>query len=318
MPSLLQDLLGRVLPKPPDTYVEQMVLRAVVAIDPRLKSFGNYPRAYRASISTAIEYARQLAESLPECIELDPAHYADEPLLHALFSDVGIIRTIVRDSEEIQEYCRKYGEPERGEVFSLMGMCRQEKTVFGREMDGDVIKQDVRQTLISFESHTLYTPTADKAEFREKLVEYFFDYFIGIFAKQMKLQQAKKKELEMERDTLIAQSRMHASQAGKNYEEKLAETRKQLEELSKSCVLTNYAKWLKEYIENLEQEIYLEEKTIPIDMRGVMRESNDRLSGRFVFHDLKSSDSRIWSLCPVKLPVAAFKLEMKCDRENSQ
>ena len=88
MLSLLRRLLGRLLPQPLDPHIEQRVARAIEQIDPRLKAFGNYPRAYIPAIIAASRYVKELTATLPECIDLSPALYARQPLLPALFSDV--------------------------------------------------------------------------------------------------------------------------------------------------------------------------------------------------------------------------------------
>lgn len=317
MSHLLRNMLGRLFPKPLDPYLEQLVHRTVDKIDPRLKSFSNFPHAYSQSVSAAYDYAKGLANSLPAYVELSPAQYANDPLLHSLFSDVRSINSMVSESRDIQEYCHAFGPPVGGEMYALMGMRRREKSEIGSEMDGDVIRQDVQHTVIYFESHTLGVPSASKEEFEKKLVEHFFDSIIDNFSNKIKQKQIKKKEMELERDTLIAHTRRSVQQDA-DQEKKLEELRTELESLSREYSLSNYPKLMKQCINGCNNILYMEHKNIPIDMRGVMRESSDRLGGVFEFCDLIGRDRRCWSLCPVHFSIDVFKSDLKCSTDKAR
>ncbi len=311
MLELLRAVVTRLTPQPLDPRIERLLRRAVEQIDPRLQSFGNYPHAYRSAITGAAEYAAKLARTLPPSLDLSPQQYAREPLLHALFSDVEAIYSAVRDSSEIKHYCREHGKPQGGELFALMGMRRHEKTVFGREMNGDVVQQDVQQTMVYFDAHILTLPSPDYGQFMQQLELHLFDSLIRSFQQQMQQAQELRHELEAERDLLAARQRCGHSLATEE-REKLEAIRHQLGILADNHALTNYSRLLGEFMEQRQHYLRLEREDIPIDMRGVRRESRERLAGTFVFYDLIGRDRRRWTLYPVRLPVDELADAMHC------
>jgi hypothetical protein len=317
MVDLLRALFGNLLPQPVDAYIEQQVVHAIELIDPRLKSFSNYPRAYRPAITTATAYAKKLAGALPKSLEVSPSHFAQDPLLHTLFISTESIYSTVRDSQEIKLYCQENSNPKGGELYALMGMRRKEKTVFGREMSGDVIQQDVQQKLVYFEEHTLTLPTMDQGDFMAKLEQHFFDSLIKSLSEQIARNVMQRHELETERDIMASRLRS-ADISGEDLEEKLQAIRRQLKRLDKEYSLSNYSVLVNKFMDERQQYLRLEQREMAIDMRGVMRESTGRLAGRFVFHDLIGRDRRRWSLYPVRLPVAEFYDAMHCSGDRKR
>lgn len=301
MPNLLS-LFARWLPQSLDPERKQRLLHAIKIIDPRLQAFGNYPRAYLQSVEQAYSYAEQLAARLPEPILLSPRQFASDPLLHAIFSDVSTIHNMVRESREIKQYCHRHGRPEGGELFALMGMRRHEKVVFGRELRSDEVQQDVQQTMVYFEAHTLSLPVAQREEFDARLLQHLFDSLLQSFRGQISDGLQQKREMEVERDILIARGHSHQPLNG-GEEARLDAVRRELARLEQEYVLSRYPAMLADFVERRQEHLRLEQKEIPIDMRGVQRESDDRLAGRFTFYDLIGRDRRRWTLYPVRLPV---------------
>ncbi len=309
MLTLLHDIISRLKPEPVDPAIKSLVERAVERIDPRLKSFSNYPKVYIPAVSAASNYAKQLVAQLPGCIVLSPGGYAQDPLLHALFTDVGSIHSSVHESSAISEYAQQQALPLEGEVFALMGMRRQEKTVFGAQLKGDVLQNDVRQTLVSFYSHTLILPCADEAEFRRKLEQHFFDSLINSFSEVIAVGITKLRALEAERDVLASRLRGHPPHS-EAMEAELESVRRQLDEANDDYGLKHYHLIFEAFMDVATQYLRLEQVEMPIDMRGVMRESDERLAGKFVMHDLIGRDRRNWTLWPVRLPLQELREDM--------
>lgn len=276
--------------------------RAVDLIDPRLKSFGNYPRAYIPAITAARDYARQLVTVLPESILLSPDRYAQDPLLHALFHDVAAIYSCVHESGEITCYAREQQLAEGAEVYALMGMRRNEKKVFGKELNGEFVQSEVQQTLICFNSHTLLLPSSSQDELQEKLENHFFDSLMKSLAVAIDLGQNQIRDLETKRDILSSRLRGQSSHPHELGTE-LENVRQQLKSVQYDYALPRYYRIFEAFMDVAPEYLKIERCEIPIDIRGVMRESSNRLAGRFSFCDLIGRDRRKWTLCPVRLPV---------------
>lgn len=317
MLNLLRTLLERFTPQPPNPLLEQRLAWAIEQIDPRLKSFGNYPHAYLPAITAASRYAARLAAALPECLELRPDHYAQEPQLHALFKDVEAITNSMRESSAITAYCAEQGVPQGGELFALMGMRRHEKTVFGAAVDDNTLQQGVQQTMVYFDSHTLTLPATSREELQTRIETDLFQSLIyslrGVIAEGSRQRQ----ELETKRDILASRLRRHTAERDA-LTAQLQQVQQQLLPLSREWSLANYHHHFDIFMQQPEQYLRLEDCDMPIDMRGVMRESKGRLAGHFTFYDLHGRDQRIWTLCPVRLPMASLQQAMdgRSDKER--
>jgi hypothetical protein len=317
MLNLLRALFGRPSTYSRDPRIVSLVARAVEQIDPRLKSFGNYPRAYLPAITAASRYVSELVAALPDCIELRPSGYAQVPQLHALFSDVEAIYNTVRESKEIKAYCREQGKPQGGELFALMGMRRHQKTGFGPQLSGEDLLHDVQQSIVYFDTHTLTLPSVNSDEFKEKIERHLFDSLIKSLSEHIATGVRQRQELETERDMLASHLRSHP-QRSEEMEGKLLQLRAQIDRLNSEYVLSNYYRSFETVMAMPQQYLSLEQCEMPIDMRGVMRESEERLAGNFVFYDLVGRDRRRWTLCPVRLPVEELGDAMHCGSEKER
>ncbi len=315
MMKLLQAIIGRIAPQPLNPELEGLIAEAVERIDPRLKAFGNCPRAYRPAIGTALEYAESLVTELPSPLCICPSNFAREPMLHSLFAGVESIFSTVSESREVKVHCQQYGKPDSDELFALMGMRRHEKHVFGRELRGDVVQQDVQQTVVYFDSHTLILPSLSEAQLRQNLKLHLVNSLMESFHELVAEALNNRRELEVERDTLVAHLR---SKADAQQEERLQAVRQQLTGLNSEYALTNFPRLLENFVDEREKYLRLELREIPIDMRGVMRESDERLAGKFTFFDLIGRDRRCWTLCPVRLSVKELQHAMHCDTDRER
>ncbi|MDH5786251.1 MAG: hypothetical protein OEZ16_11685 [Chromatiales bacterium] len=313
----IQSLLGSIVPGPLDEGLKKQIAHAIKVIDPRLLAFGNYPRGYIKSIEMACGYAETLTQSLPEPINLSPGRFASDPLLHTLFTDVGAINTTVHESRELMSYCHNHGKPKEGELFALMGMRRHEKTVLGREVAGDQLQSDVQQRVVYFDSHTLCLPVATREAFTLQVKQHLFDSLIQRFRSQMVDSLEKRKELQTQRDIMVAREHSH-NPLNAGEEARLDAVRRELEQLDREYALTNYPSLLANFIAEQQSHLRMERVEIPIDMRGVVRESHDRLGGRFTFYDLIGRDRRRWTICPVRLPVAELHEVMQCQGSGKE
>lgn len=302
--------LGRLRPAPPGPTLTARIQRAIEHIEPRLKFFSSYPRAYQHSIQLACQHSAALGTSLPPVLTLSPEAFAQEPLVHALFNNTEAMHNMIGDSRDIRDYCRQYGRPPEGHLYALMGVRRREKEVIGTVLNGDNLQHEEQHTLVYFESHTLSLPCTSEKELTELIEQHLFDSLINSLQDHITGINAERQQLQTERDSLVA--RLRAQQAPLNAEQKLQHLRERLAELDAHYDLNHYHKLFDEFMAQAPQHLRLELNEIPIDMRGVKRNSDDRLAGRFTFHELVGRDRRRWTLIPVCLPVAKFQDAMQC------
>jgi hypothetical protein len=142
--------------------------RAVTAVEPLLKQISSYPHSYRKPVAFALQYARSLAASLPGPVLVSRETYAKDAFVHALFPAMDTVSETLCSSMAIQDY--RHNFPASNEIYALMGMRRNEKTVVGMEMSGQTIQRDVVQKAVYFTSHTLESPSPSEQQARDQVL----------------------------------------------------------------------------------------------------------------------------------------------------
>lgn len=267
------------------------VERAVTRVEPRLKLEGGYPGRYREAVGHALAYCRALAARVPGPINVDRESFARDPLVHALFPSVQEVRAAMCVSQAMRDYRKAY--PDAGEVYALMGMRRNEKQVFGMEMEGETLRRDVPQQVVYFSDHTLADPAPTEAEARERLAWGLFDSLMGHVARRVEGRRQEQAALEAARDELVARLRASAVVARPALESELREVLRQSQRLTAALDLGQYGKDFKAVLLKPERHLYLESSTFYLDEMGIRREA----AGTAVtFCDLFGRDRRRWTV----------------------
>ena len=82
--------------------------RAISAVEPLLKQTNGYPEIYRKPVTTALEYARNLAASVPGPVEINRESYASDPFIHSLFPSIDYIQDAFLASRALQDHYHQY------------------------------------------------------------------------------------------------------------------------------------------------------------------------------------------------------------------
>lgn len=127
---------------------------------------GNYRKQLKEPISYALNEVSNMISQIPGPLELDPKRWGKDPVLKAVFvgSD---------DFSQWLKRCRRLRDAfEQGEAVELFGLLvaeYKEKTIFGYEMDGDILQKDVRQQSVFFENPKILVPAPDLETARKEL-----------------------------------------------------------------------------------------------------------------------------------------------------
>src|SRR3989338_10155486 len=150
--------------------------RAALAVEPLLKQTNGYPEIYRKPVATALEYARNLAASIPGPVEINRESYASNPFIHSLFPSIDYIQDAFLASRALQDHYHEYSPTDK--LYALMGMRRFEKTVVGMELSGQTIQRDVVQKVVYFTSHTLEDLAPSENQSSDQAAWSFFDSLV--------------------------------------------------------------------------------------------------------------------------------------------
>lgn len=272
--------------------------RAVSAVDPLLKQAGGYPGDYRKPVTTALEYARSLAASLPGPVAVNLESYAKDALVHALFPSADYVTEAFGASLALQDYHDHY--PSTDELFALMGMRRFEKNTVGMELSGDVIQRDVVQKVVYFTSHTIENPAPSEDQARDQAALSFFDSLVGQVKKRIGARKLDWQALLQEKDSLVARLRIADARTRPALEEELARVMSSIQASAGSLDLHSYLEDFEAVLLNPEQHLHLNQTPIILDSMGIRREEDDTNRGKaIVFNELIGYDRRDWTVTMV-------------------
>jgi len=291
-------LLGRLIPlgrQPLDADLELAVARAIDKVDPLLRQMGGYPERYAQGVANALDYARNLASDIPGPISIDREHFATDPTVHALFGSIDEVRAAMCASQAMRDYTQAC--PTALEVFALMGMRRRERHALGMDMEGEILRREVPQTLVYFSDHTIAEPAESEAESRERIAWSLFDSLVEHVRKRVESRKEEKLVLEREKDEIMARLRGGSSQPKEALQADLQTTLAKLTEVAASLDLRRYADDFDAVLLAPQAHVYLNEVAMVLDGMGVLRDEGEAVDGKEVhFADLIGRDRRRWTV----------------------
>lgn len=295
MAGLIARLFGNPTPRADDAEMVAALARAVEQVEPRLRQAGDFPRRYRRSVAHALDYARQLAQAVPGPVEMDPERYARDPLVHLLFTSPEAMQQALCLSHAMHEYARRPGGPGT-DVYALMGMRRREKTAFGMDLQGELLRREVAQRVVIFTDHTLSGPAPTEAEARQLLMWHLFDSLLARVSERIQARHKARQVLEQERDYLRADLRQAAPERRSVLQQRLEAVLGELANASAALDLRRLAQDFDEVLLNPEQHLRLERVILNVDGMGVLRRDGDTAAQTLEFTDLYGRDRRRWTV----------------------
>ncbi len=302
MAGLISRLLdhARAPAAPESERVREAIERAVQRVEPRLRQGRDYPRRYRRAVARALEYVQDLARSIPGPVEMSPELYGRDPFVHALFGSAEQMQHALCMSHAMHEYARRPGGPGE-DVYALMGMRRHEKTAFGMEASGEVIRREVAQRVVSFTDHTLSGPAPTEDEARALLSWNLYDSLLARLAERLAARRGARQALQEEKDYLVAQLRTADADRRPALERRLDALLADLAQAQAALDLRHAAADFDDILLNPERHLRLEQVTLRLDGMGVLRADDGAANTHaLTFTDLFGRDRRRWTVVMVR------------------
>jgi hypothetical protein len=276
-------------PKPGlDAGLRAKIDQAVSAVDPLIKQIAGYQRRLAPAVQCALAHCSEIAARIPGPVMIIRAAFASDPLVHALFSSADTIDQMFATSQCVRENfaCLTL---QTGQCCALLGMRRNEKSGFGAELAGEIVRADVPQRTLYFTDHTLAEPAPDEASLRKRLVEVFFDGLVRAIAEHVEAVRCEQAALDKEKAIASAQLRAGESNA--------VQTRR-LESLRARLAATRDALQPEHLLETLASKLEAPENLLnlmPIELRvdrnGVIRDGAGK-GDLLHFAELSTRDRR--------------------------
>jgi hypothetical protein len=207
-------------PSQPTKFDKELMLRGIERVvdgtDPRLRAVSHYRRKLWDSVEHAIDYVVTFVNTLPPTITADRQGYMTDPRLRALFASPESLREVLSFSDGTRNYLKQAPDPLPAELFAGLGAVRVEKNVLGIEMDGEILRRDVPQTVVNFCDHRLVFLTDNEQDTRRELMRRAADYLIETALQRLTASRVQKTQLEQQQRKLLLQkaSLLKQGQAG--------------------------------------------------------------------------------------------------------
>jgi hypothetical protein len=136
----------------------------VEAVEPRVRFHARYRQKLEGCIRGTIAYLRSFAREGLDPVLLARAAWIDDPRLNAFFATADDVPACLGRSRELRAFFD--ANPDIEEAYALLGMKKEERTVFGAQLEGDKVKHDAAQVAVNFSGHRLVAPAATLAATR--------------------------------------------------------------------------------------------------------------------------------------------------------
>jgi hypothetical protein len=178
-------------------------LESVVdATDSRIRLVSGYRKKLDDAIRTSLQFTDELVARIPGAIEVGRSTFVSDPYVNAFFASVTDLQTIFSHSSEVREFMEDCDNSETPHCYALLCMHKEEKTVIGMDLSGDVLTKDVRQVAVNFSDHRIYSPAPSEEDTREGLRQCLFGGLVTNALERIVQQKLTAHQLQNERQML--------------------------------------------------------------------------------------------------------------------
>ncbi len=284
--------LFRAHKKDPSGDADEAATRAAIEqlvedVDPRIRLIRGYRKKLRPGVEIALKHARDIAARLPGPFALDTNTWRTEPLINVAFARADELPAAISRSVEVREFFERGAGKFSPECFALFGMQREERSVFGKELVGEVIHSDVIQTAVSFTNHRLVAPAASLDELRLGIARRAFHHLEEEAIDQVTRALDRKQGLEEQRAVLrlklkvmarqrqglqgLVEAEAPADQKTEDLEQKLAEIEARFRKLQTTLSnLENYVPHLNKVLGHPEQYLSLQQVPLRLTLMNIL------------------------------------------------
>jgi hypothetical protein len=140
--------------------LNEEIERLVQEVSPAIRNVSGYRKELRLPLETAKAYIEEMGAAVPGPLPLSIAGWGQCSPAELLFINVDQARDLLRESTDLQAFFQQ--DPAPRAVALLTATCH-EKTIFGVEMQGEILRRDVPQQAVDFTDHRIVVPAATEA-----------------------------------------------------------------------------------------------------------------------------------------------------------
>ena len=308
--GLTSAIAGLFRTAPPLTPATRAALGHVTEVaGPLVASLSGFERRLAGPVQIALKYCDELVTALPGMIDINRRAFALDPLVHAFFATPQDIEEMFGRSQMLRDFLadsRSFGIEH---CHALFAARRREKQVMGLALQGEVLRQDVPQTLLYFSSHTLTAVAADLQATRDILNAAAFDSLLKSFFSEADAIRLQRQGLEGERD--MQRARLKGLQGSTEtsvvaeHQGKLTGMEHGIRNMTESLQPDRLVDALVTFLSEPAQALRLEPVKVQVDRNGVMADVLNSAvgpEGSLQFPELVGRDRRRYVVMLARIP----------------
>jgi hypothetical protein len=146
--------------------VSDLIEMIVDTVEPRVRLRSRYQDKLRSCVGATVAYLREIGKTPLPPVLLTRANWNDDPRVNAFFARPDDVPAFLGRSKELRAFFDNPANANAAEAFALLGMKKEEKTIFAPRHEDGMLKQEVAQTAVSFTDHRLVAPAAAEQQTR--------------------------------------------------------------------------------------------------------------------------------------------------------
>jgi hypothetical protein len=283
----------------PETDRINEALDRILAMHPRLRMGRRYRERLALAVAATLQYVDDFMRSFSATLEASASAWSSDPYLRAFFATPDDLVETFSHSQELREYFERNGDSQ--EAYAVLGMTMTERHVPGVALEGDTLRHDVVQTMVSFGDHRFRiccrTESDLRQQIKQRLVEQLALEGLARLADDRRELLARGRELLQIRLALLEREGAGVrSMVGGGPivgSEELNRVRAQIDENNSNLaalrapdkVIAFELERVCEVLSEPGKHLYLTKKRLFIDLMNVVREDNSAQAGHEIeFH----------------------------------
>jgi hypothetical protein len=299
----------------PESLVETPIERAIDRTDPSIRAVSGYESKLKPVVLRAIEHVSAMVDKMPPLLVLTHANYESDNNLRTFFISSNDMLKILDNDRNLADF-RKNHDESLDCGYGLLLMDKQEKTIFGAELSGDIVIHDVPEVTVSFESHRFIDLCDNENDTHHKLKIRAYNHLLSLALQRITVVKAEHEQLGRYRKVLRAKLdfvRRYGWQLDKNdedlkdvskNEESLRQIEAQLSELGGDDRMFDvHLDILVDVLANPENHFWAEQETLIVDHMGIKRPEAGDDTKEILITMIHDSEGLSKVITPFKLPL---------------
>lgn len=183
-----------------DPTAAKALARAIEIIDPRLGLVPGHARLLGPAAVGAWAYAEAFVARLAPAVDMRPKDWVRNPALRMLFATPQDLAHLLRHNARLNSVFK--AEPQAEFAYFLLGAGHRVKQVFGPDLQGGQLRQEVAQDVLSFHDHRVLAPASSEQAVRQRLQQQVFDALLNQVLLRLSLIATRRAGLERQRALL--------------------------------------------------------------------------------------------------------------------